>query len=92
MATRCAPSMRSRNCGPTLSPARCAPGRSARTPAKRYSGSLKQVGEFLTGRLSQLDRQLIAQIIRARLAQGAANATIKRDLNALSSVLNDESD
>ena len=46
----------------------------------------------MTGRLSQLDRQLIAQIIRARLAQGAANATIKRDLNALSSVLNDESD
>ena len=63
-------------------------GRIGENTAKRDADSLKQVDEFLTGRLSQFDGRLIAQIIRARLAQGAVNATIKRDLNALSSVLN----
>ena len=45
--------------------------------------------DFIDGkRLSEIDGRLIAEIIRARTADGVSNATIKRDLVALSSVIN----
>ena len=56
---------------------------------QRYACSLDQLRGFLDGRkLAEIDRRLIAEIIRARTADGVSNATIKRDLVALSSVLN----
>jgi integrase/recombinase XerD len=58
---------------------------SAKT-AQRYACSLDQLKDFLEGkRLSDIDGRLIAEIIRARTV---SNATIRRDLVALSSVIN----
>jgi integrase/recombinase XerD len=57
--------------------------------AKRYLVSLKQLSLWLDGRmLSEVDGRLITEIIRERQSVGVTNATIKRDLGALSSVLN----
>jgi integrase/recombinase XerD len=57
--------------------------------AKRYLISIKQLAPFLDGRqLSEIDGKLVADIIRARGKAGVTNATIKRDLVALSSVMN----
>jgi integrase/recombinase XerD len=57
--------------------------------ATRYACSLDQLRDFLDGkRLSEIDGRLVAEIIRARTADGVTNATIKRDLVALSSVIN----
>ena len=56
---------------------------------QRYACSLDQLKDFLDGkRLSEIDGRFIAEIIRARAADGVSNATIKRDLVAVSSVLN----
>ena len=56
---------------------------------KRYACSMDQLGPYLDGKsLADVDAKLIGDIIRARSAAGASNATIKRDLVALSSVLN----
>src|SRR5262249_28331105 len=56
---------------------------------QRYACSLDQLRDFLDGRkLADIDGRLIAEIIRIRTADGVGNATIKRDLVALSSVLN----
>ena len=56
---------------------------------QRYACSLDQLRPFLEGkRLSEIDGRLIAEIIRARTADGVSNATIRRDLVALSSVIN----
>jgi integrase/recombinase XerD len=57
--------------------------------AKRYLVSLKQLAPWLEGRaLSDIGGRLVAEIIRERQSKGVTNATIKRDLGALSSVLN----
>jgi len=57
--------------------------------AERYLCSLGQLTKWLEGRhLSQVDGKLIAKIIAERSASGVTNATIKRDLVALSSVMN----
>ena len=57
--------------------------------ATRYLVSLKQLAPWLDGRaLSDIDGQLVAEIIRERQRAGVTNATIKRDLGALSSVMN----
>src|SRR5262245_55407321 len=57
--------------------------------AKRYLCSLQQLSPWLDGRaLSEIDGRLIAEIIRERQRAGVTNATIKRDLGALSSVMN----
>jgi integrase/recombinase XerD len=57
--------------------------------ATRYLCSLKQLAPWLDGRaLSEVDGRLVAEMIRARQNAGVTNATIKRDLGALSSVLN----
>jgi integrase/recombinase XerD len=55
----------------------------------RYLCSLDQMKSCLDGkRLSEVDSRLVAEIIRARTAEGITNATVKRDLVALSSVIN----
>ena len=57
--------------------------------ATRYLVSLKQLAPWLEGRtLSAIDGRMIASIIRERQNAGVTNATIKRDLGALSSVMN----
>ena len=57
--------------------------------ATRYLVSLKQLAPWLDRRaVSEIDGRLIAEIIRERQSAGVSNATIKRDLGALSSVLN----
>jgi integrase/recombinase XerD len=57
--------------------------------AQRYAVSLGQMQPWLEGKsLADIDARLIAEIIRTRSAAGVTNATIKRDLVALSSVLN----
>ena len=57
--------------------------------AKRYLVSLKQLSRWLDGRsLPEIDGRLVAGIIRERQKAGVTNATIKRDLGALSSVMN----
>jgi integrase/recombinase XerD len=55
----------------------------------RYLCSLAQIAADLEGRdLSEVDGKLVAEIIRRRQRAGVTNATIKRDLVALSSVIN----
>lgn len=55
---------------------------------KRYMVSLRQVEPHLKGCfLDEIDKALVSGIIRDRRRQGAINATIKRDLGAVSSVL-----
>lgn len=57
--------------------------------AARYATSLKQLQGDLEGLyLDEIDGELCANIIKSRAAAGVANATIKRDLGAVSSVLN----
>lgn len=54
----------------------------------RYAVSLRQVTPFLEKLyLDEVDRELMGEIARARRAKGAGNATIRRDLGAVSSVL-----
>lgn len=56
---------------------------------KRYACSLGQLQPWLDGKyLADVDGRLIAAIIQARTAARVTNATIKRDLVAVSSVLN----
>ena len=56
--------------------------------AKRYAVSLKQLEPFLLGLyLDELDKGVVSEIVRTRRSTGATNATIRRDLVALSSVL-----
>jgi len=56
---------------------------------QRYACSLGQLQEWLDGKaLSDITGRLVAEIIRARTAAGVTNGTIKRDLVALSSVVN----
>ena len=57
--------------------------------AKRYAMSLGMLEPFLNGKfLDEVDGRLVAEIIRVRQSvDDASNATIKRDLTALSSVL-----
>jgi integrase/recombinase XerD len=60
----------------------------APTTAARYAVSLGQLQPFLDGLfLDEIDGTRVAEIIRQRTAHGATNATVKRDLVALSSVI-----
>ena len=60
-----------------------------RKTAQRYACSLDQLRPFIENkRLADIDGRLIAEIIRARTADGVSNATIRRDLVAMSSVVN----
>ncbi len=55
----------------------------------RYGCSLVQLAPFLAGKYAdEVGGALISEVIRARRKQGVTDATIKRDLVALSSVMN----
>jgi len=57
--------------------------------AKRYLCSIGQLTPYLSGKsLAEIDGKLIAGIIKARRGDKVTNATIKRDMVALSSVFN----
>jgi integrase/recombinase XerD len=57
--------------------------------SRRYACSLDQLQPHLDGRtLSAIDGRLVSEIAQARASAGVSNATIKRDLVALSSVMN----
>jgi integrase/recombinase XerD len=56
---------------------------------RRYACSLDQLQPYLDGKtLSVIDGRLVSEIAQARASAGVSNATIKRDLVALSSVMN----
>lgn len=56
--------------------------------AKRYAVSLKQCRPWLEGKnVAQIDGKLIADMSSARARAGATHATIRRDLTAVSRVL-----
>lgn len=60
-----------------------------RNTSKRYACSLDQLQPYLDGKaLAAIDGRLVSAIVEARASAGASNATIKRDLVALSSVIN----
>jgi integrase/recombinase XerD len=60
----------------------------APSTATRYAVSLGQLQPFLDGLyLDEVDGARVAEIIRQRTAHGVSNATIKRDLVALSSII-----
>lgn len=54
----------------------------------RYVTSLGQVRQWLDGKIVQkIDMPLLKEIVRHRSKQGVSNATIRRDMTAVSSVL-----
>ena len=60
----------------------------AANTAKRYAGSLGQLGPFLEDLfLDEIDKAKVIEIVNGRRAAGASTATIRRDLTALSSVI-----
>lgn len=60
---------------------------------KRYAVSLRQLRPFLDGlSIQQVDADVLKDMIKARRRAGVKNATIRRDLTALSSVLNHAAD
>lgn len=65
-----------------------AAGQIAPSTAKRYAVSLLQVESHLTAiAIDKIDGPAIQALINARRAAGATNATIRRDLTAVSAVL-----
>ncbi len=66
--------------------------------ARRYASSLEQLHPHLSGkRLLTINRKTIKGIVQARSESGVTNATIRRDLTALSqlfafAIMNDEED
>lgn len=59
------------------------------TSFKRYAVSLRQLRGFLDHKsVQEIDAELVRDIIKARKKLGVKNATIRRDLTALSSVFN----
>jgi integrase/recombinase XerD len=55
---------------------------------RRYATSLAQINDHLKGcYLDEIDKALIGGIVRDRRAKGVTNATIRRDLGAIGSVL-----
>lgn len=56
--------------------------------AKRYAVSIKQMEDWLVGMdVQKINGETIKRIIRDRSRRGTSNATIRRDLTAISSVL-----
>lgn len=55
---------------------------------RRYATSLRQLEPFLKGcYLDEINKSVVSEIVRKRRAARVTNATIRRDLTALSSVL-----
>jgi integrase/recombinase XerD len=64
-------------------------GQVSEKTVQRYLSSLDQISHLLEGRyLDEIDAKLIGQIIEERQLEEVTHATIKRDLVALSSVVN----
>ncbi len=58
------------------------------TTRRRYAVSLRQLEPWLKPRFfDEIDRELVAAIVRERRAAGTKIATVRRDLTALSSVI-----
>ena len=58
------------------------------TTARRYAVSLGQLEEWLKPLfIDEIDKETISTVVRERRAQGVTTATIRRDLTALSSVI-----
>lgn len=56
---------------------------------QEYYGGLAQVDQYVTGKaLVEINGEVIAGIVRGRRASGVTNATIKRNLGALSALMN----
>jgi len=55
--------------------------------AKRYAGSLVIASRHLSGPIADLDKAAINRFVAARRQEGVTNATIRRDLQAISSLL-----
>lgn len=56
--------------------------------AKRYLTSLRQIESHLKPRFfDEIDREMVSQIVRDRRAAGVTTATIRRDLSALSGMI-----
>ncbi len=56
--------------------------------SRRYAVSLRQLESWLKPLFfDEIDRELIGSIVRERRAQGVTTATVRRDLTALSSVI-----
>lgn len=54
----------------------------------RYVTSIAQLRDYLDGKLvQQIDLKLLKQIVKGRQKDGLSNATVRRDLTAISSVL-----
>lgn len=63
-------------------------GHAKPTTVKRYAVSLKQIEPYLIGLyVDEIDKRVVGDIVKRRRAREVSNATIKRDLVALSSVL-----
>ncbi|MGE0652042.1 MAG: tyrosine-type recombinase/integrase [Alphaproteobacteria bacterium] len=64
------------------------PGAVKPATAARYRVSFRQVDAFLSGlHVDQITRQTLADMVSARAKEGATNATINRDLTAVSQVI-----
>jgi integrase/recombinase XerD len=59
----------------------------AANTARRYAVSLGQLDRFLPVHLDEINKTTVTSIVDGRRAAGASTATIRRDLTALSSVL-----
>jgi integrase/recombinase XerD len=63
-------------------------GQTARSTSKRYAVSIKQCEPFLRGvEITSIDGQKIQALIQARRRDGVTAATVRRDLTAISRVL-----
>lgn len=56
---------------------------------EEYYGGIAQVDQYVTGRtLAEINGEVIAAIVKGRRGDGVTNATIKRNLGALSALMN----
>lgn len=55
--------------------------------AKRYASSLIRASEHISGPVAEIDKATINRFVTGRRAEGVTNATIRRDLQAISSLL-----
>jgi len=65
-----------------------APGNISANTAKRYEVSIRQLDDVLSDRfVDEIDRRLLTEIVGQRKRAGATNATVRRDLTAVSGIL-----
>jgi len=65
-----------------------APGNISSSTAKRYAVSIRQLDGVLNSRfVDEINRRLLIEIVCERKRAGATNATVRRDLTAISGIL-----